>query len=363
MPWSPQQEAALAAVSRWRRSRGQQVFRLFGYAGSGKTTLAKVIAAGTPGEVVFGAFTGKAALVLRSKGCDGARTLHSLIYTPKVDDETGEIRFERNDEADIHRASLIIVDEVSMVGEELGRDLLSFGRPVLVLGDPAQLPPVKGTGFFTDAEPDVMLTEIHRQAAENPIIAMATTVREGGRLKPGRYGSSEVVAAGVQLDADRVLAADQVLVGTNRNRRASNARFRELHGRKNPLPVPGDKLVCLRNDRAKRLLNGGLWQAGRVEYRGARVRIDVASEDVEGATAKVSVPTEFFTGDEAKLDPRVLRRVDQFDYGYALTVHKSQGSQWNDVVLFDESACFREHRARHLYTAITRAAETVTVVQ
>ena len=57
-----------------------------------------------------------------------------------------------------------------MVDEDLGRDLLSFGKPVLVLGDPAQLPPVKGGGFFTEAEPDVMLTEVHRQAADNPII-------------------------------------------------------------------------------------------------------------------------------------------------------------------------------------------------
>jgi len=363
MSWSPQQEAVLRAVRQWQSERGQQVFRLFGYAGTGKTTLANVIAADTHGTVAFGAFTGKAALVLQSKGCEGARTLHSLIYTPKDDAETGEVRFERNDDADLRSTSLVIVDEVSMVGEDLGRDLLSFGRPVLVLGDPAQLPPVKGTGFFTDAEPDVMLTEVHRQATDNPIIAMATTVREGGRLRPGHYGSSEVVSAGVNLDADRVLAADQVLVGTNRSRRANNARFRELHDRGSSLPVPGDKLVCLRNNRAKRLLNGGLWQADRVEYRGAKVRIDIASEDVEGVKAKVSVPIEFFTGDEAKLDPRTLRNVDQFDYGYALTVHKAQGSQWNDVVLFDESACFREHRARHLYTAITRAAETVTVVQ
>ena len=73
-----------------------------------------------------------------------------------------------------------------MVDEELGRDLLSFGKPVLVLGDPAQLPPVKGGGFFTEAEPDIMLTEVHRQAADNPIIRMSMVVREGGRLDPRR---------------------------------------------------------------------------------------------------------------------------------------------------------------------------------
>ena len=362
MAWSPQQDAALKAVAAWLRRGEPQVFRLFGYAGTGKTTLAKQIADDAEGEVAFGAFTGKAALVLKSKGCRGASTIHSMIYRTQGEEEDATPSFVLNRKAAANDADLIIIDECSMVDEELGRDLLSFGKPVLVLGDSAQLPPVKGGGFFTDAEPDVMLTEVHRQAADNPIIAMATTVREGGRLRPGHYGSSEVVGAGVNLDADRVLAADQVLVGTNRSRRANNARFRELHGRGSSLPVPGDKLVCLRNNRAKRLLNGGLWQADRVEGHGAKINIDIASEDVEGVKAKVSVPIEFFTGDEGKLDPRTLRNVDQFDYGYALTVHKAQGSQWDDVVLFDESFAFREHGARWLYTGLTRAAKTITVV-
>lgn len=363
MSWSPQQEAALRAVNRWRRQEGQQVFRLFGYAGTGKTTLAKTIADDCPGQVLFGAFTGKAAQVLRSKGCGDAKTLHSMIYTPVGEDEEGDVQFKINPESEVRNAALVIVDEVSMVDEALGRDLMSFGKPVLVLGDPAQLPPVRGAGFFTDAEPDIMLTEVHRQAADNPIISMATTVREGGRLFPGCYGESEVIAAGGELDAERVLAADQVLCGTNKRRRSSNERFRELRGRNGPVPTSGDKVVCLKNDREKRLLNGSLWTVERAEHRGSKVRMDIRAEDAGSARAKVQVPIEFFTGREATLDPRILRNVDQFDYGYALTVHKAQGSQWNDVILFDESFCFREHRARHLYTGLTRAAQKVTVVQ
>ena len=176
MEWSPQQDAALQAVSLWLKRGAPQVFRLFGYAGSGKTTLARAIAEAQDGEVLFGAFTGKAALVMRTKGCRDARTIHSMIYRTKETDSE-EPLFVLNEESPAAKAELIIIDECSMVDAELGRDLLSFGKPVLVLGDPAQLPPIKGAGFFTEAEPDAMLTEVHRQAADNPIIRLSMTIR------------------------------------------------------------------------------------------------------------------------------------------------------------------------------------------
>ena len=363
MAWSPQQDAALKAVSHWLRDEGSPVFRLFGYAGTGKTTLAKEIAAGARGTVLFGAYTGKASLVLRQKGCQGARTLHSLIYRLR-DERGGDLQFELNPDSDVRRASLVIVDEVSMVDGQLGQDLLSFGTKILVLGDPAQLPPVNGTGFFDTDEPDVMLTEIHRQAAENPIIHLSNVVRQGGRLAPGRYGESEVVAPGFGIEVDRVLKADQILVGTNRTRRRNNDRYRELRGITGTMPIAGDKLVCLRNDRKKKLLNGGLWTVDSVKpARTAKtIAMKISSEDVDGA-ADIRVRAEFFDGTEDTLDWRERKATDEFTFGYALTVHKAQGSQWNDVVVFDESQCFRENRSRHLYTALTRAAETVTVVQ
>ena len=118
-----------------------------------------------------------------------------------------------------------------MVDEELGRDLLSFGTPVLVLGDPAQLAPVKGGGFFTEAEPDVMLTEVHRQARDDPIIRLSMIVREGERARAtASYGESRVISPRATSTASAVLAADQVLVGLNKTRRAYNARIRELLG-------------------------------------------------------------------------------------------------------------------------------------
>ena len=147
MSWSPQQDAALKAVAEWLRRGDRPVFRLFGYAGTGKTTLAKHIAEDVDGEVAFGAYTGKAALVLRSKGCPDASTIHSMIYRSRESDEGGP-QFVLNRQSPAAKADLIIIDECSMVDEELGRDLLSFGQPVLVLGDPAQLPPGERRGLL-----------------------------------------------------------------------------------------------------------------------------------------------------------------------------------------------------------------------
>jgi exodeoxyribonuclease-5 len=363
MSWSSQQEAALKAVADWLRRGDRPVFRLFGYAGTGKTTLAKHIAEGVDGDVAFGAYTGKAALVLRTKGCADASTIHSLIYRSRESDENGP-QFVLNRQSAAAKADLIVIDECSMVDEELGRDLLSFGRPVLVLGDPAQLPPVKGGGFFTEGEPDMMLTEVHRQAKDNPIIHLSMAVREGRPLTPGTHGESRIIRRH-DIDAGIVMKADQVLVGLNKTRRLYNGRIRELNGYRDPMPAAGEKLVCLRNDKTKGLLNGGTWTIKAL--RGIRsdfLRMDVAPDDESlRRPVEVSVLKAFFEGTEENI-PFVLRREsDEFTYGYALTVHKAQGSQWDDLVLFDESYAFREHRARWLYTGLTRAAERITVVQ
>jgi exodeoxyribonuclease-5 len=361
-PWTIAQDQALKAVAQWLAAPDSpQLFRLFGYAGTGKSTLARHLAEHVEGLVVFAAFTGKAALVMRSKGCVDARTIHSLIYRA-TDTETEEPSFELNDDSDAARAKLIVIDECSMVDEELGRDLLSFGRKVLVLGDPAQLPPVKGGGFFTEAEPDVMLTEVHRQAADNPIIRLSMAIREGGRIARGIYGESRVVGRD-GLDPTLVTGADQVLVGMNKTRRAYNKRLRELRGFSGGLPQSGEKLVCLRNNRKKGLLNGALFTVkSSGVLRSRKVRMLVIPEESDGKIQRVGVIPQFFDGSEGEIPFALRKDSDEFDYGYALTVHKAQGSQWDDVVLFDESFAFREHRVRWLYTGVTRAARRLTLV-
>ena len=373
MSWSPQQDAAIKAVQKWLADkRAPQVFRLFGFAGSGKTTLAKHLAADVKGNVVYACFTGKASLVLRKKGCEGAGTIHGLIYKAQQDEVTGEYIFKLNPDSGASTAKLIVIDEVSMVGEELARDLLSYGTKVLVLGDPAQLPPVKGEGYFINAAPDVMLTEVHRQAAENPIIRMSIDIREGRGLALGRYGESVVVARsaiGRDWLQQEVLAADQLLCGLNRTRQTFNGRIRELKGLVGDeapwVPVPGDRLVCLRNNREKNLFNGGLWnvESGSLSHNSKHVNTRIKSLDEENSSPiDVSTPIEFFTGTEKDLDWRKRREADEFTYGWALTCHKSQGSSWDNVIVFDESRTFREDAAKWLYTAVTRAAERVTVV-
>ncbi len=425
--WSPQQDAALVAVARWLADpESPQVFRLFGFAGTGKTTLARHFGQGVDGTVLYGAFTGKAAYVLRQKGCPDASTIHSMIYNskehsrvrlrelerslvelraklmvelgdappldlepeagppsftveeqvdnhPQVMDLVGKVKRERealsrpmftlDTESVVKDAKLVIIDEVSMVDGRMGEDLESFGTKILVLGDPAQLPPVWGDGFFTKGvEPDVMLTDIHRQAEGNPIITMATRVRNQEALEVGSYGDS-LVSEKIHINETHALAADQILVGRNKTRHASNRRMRALYGRTDILPVSGDKLVCLRNNHDVGLLNGAIWfvnEVGLIEDE--RVFMTLRPED-DDKPLDVEAHTQHFLGQGEALPWWERKNADEFDYGYALTVHKAQGSQWDDVLLFDESHCFRADKWRWLYTGLTRAAERVVVVR
>lgn len=414
MDWSPQQDQALRDVAHWLRYGEEQVYYMAGYAGTGKTTLARHLAQGVDGLTLFGAYTGKAAHVLRQKGCDGATTIHSMIYRVKTASQAkikeleqkilevraqlraeqgpeGELRpslflrqleealmaekaqsnreiFDLNTDSVVNDATLVVIDECSMVDGQMGEDLLSFGKKVLVLGDPAQLPPVMGGGFFTERRPNIVLTEVHRQARDNPIIELATRVRQQQTLEPGRYGSSTVHPAGTRLSPEEVLRADQVLVGKNVTRSATNARFRGLlvqagELEESALPVPGDRLVCLRNNHDLGLLNGQLWRTDASASLGPeRVFMTLSPLDTDGHPVDVEAHTHHFLGLGDRLDWWERKDAQEFDYGYALTCHKSQGSQWDHVLVFNEGYCFRQDKYKWLYTAITRAAERVDVV-
>lgn len=412
--WTAKQEQVLQeAGAHIAGSSDTQVKVLFGYAGTGKTTLAKHIAATANKVVLFGAYTGKAAYVMRQKGCVGARTLHGLIYRPAGDNSSAEKYLEEQikklldtpegERTQLHRdqmkklqhelwelreqgrrprftlwaesplkyASAIIVDEVSMVDTQLGQDLESFGVKILALGDPAQLPPVGGGGYFTNRQPDWMLTEVHRQAKDSGVLRLATDVRETGGYSrlPRHYGADVTVATKQQLGEtlqEKVLECDQVLVGRNATRHGANKRHRELRGITEPFPVAGDKVVCLRNNAESGLLNGGLWRVHESTASSDAMIVDmtVSSEEDGGNGVQVISHAHHFLGREEELRQLGWRRRDaeEFDYGCALTVHKAQGSQWGNVVLFDESGSFRADARRWLYTGATRAAEEITVV-
>ena len=283
---SDTQARAIAAIKDWFENRAdtQQVFRLFGYAGSGKSTTLKFALeelrldphrSGRGGDscvpgVVTATFTGKAALVLRRKGTP-ARTIHSLIYSVieateeevaaavvKIEEAQKAARrlagFERtaaeaaieamrqalsgmkkprfalNPQSDAAHARLIVLDEVSMVGEEMARDLMSFGKPILVLGDPGQLPPIKGEGAFTKDAPDIMLTEIHRQAAESAIIRLATMARQGEPIGFGQYDTFVWKMRKMDVTPEQALRGGQVICGMNATRLQLNNGMRRAAG-------------------------------------------------------------------------------------------------------------------------------------
>jgi exodeoxyribonuclease-5 len=396
MEFSHSQEEAISCVLDWHQG-SDPIFRLFGYAGAGKTTIAREIADRVGGKVMYAAMTGKAALVLNSKGCYGARTIHSLVYIPRdkcesalltikqeMDKTTDEDRlrellqsyyaerenlkrpaFNLNKDSELKDASLLILDEVSMVNQFIAEDLLSFGVPILALGDPAQLPPVKGNGYFTNAEPDYLLTEIHRQAQESPIINMATHVRQGNSLSYGGPQEAQVVPKGT-YDAKGLASFDQVICGRNRTRRLINDHIREqVLEFTSPLPNIGDRIVCLRNDNRSGLLNGSQWDVNGVEdLDDDRLRLTIAaSGDQESYSFDVEAHKQFFLGTEDEIPHYEIKEAQCFDYAYALTCHKAQGSQWNRVAIINESGCFRQDASRWLYTAITRAAEELAVIQ
>ncbi len=363
--WSPQQKEALKAVDKWfyQESKKKQVFRVFGYAGTGKTTLAKHFAENIDSDVCFAAFTGKAALVMRKNGCEGARTIHSLIYIAEVDDKTGDVNWRLNKSSPLSDAALLIIDECSMVDEDLAKDLLSFGKPILVLGDPAQLPPVSGAGYFTEAKPDVMLTEIHRQAKDNPIVYLATQIRNGIYPDVGDYDESRVLT---KISSSDFISADQILVGRNVTRDDMNRKMRKLLKLEPDQPVNTDKLICLRNDKDLSIFNGGMFTIEQVlkpKYKTNFLHMRLESDDEDRPPVMVKVHKSFFMDDISKPDWKTLKGSQEMDYGYAITVHKSQGSQWGNVLIYDESWCFRDQWQRWLYTSVTRASEKVTLVK
>lgn len=412
---SAEQLAGIEEIGKWYEDAVDGLrgcFRLFGPAGTGKTTMAKAI----PGALGVGArfmtFTGKAARVLKSKGVEGAKTIHSSIYYPTTDEESkaalakaredlaaaeemgdshadlqSELRTQVAElEAKAKRLSwewnpeafaedmpgVLILDEVSMVNGRLAQDIERFGIPVLVLGDPAQLPPVDGGGHYIDAPADYLLQEIHRQALESPVLELATRVRLSQGAGLGlRSGDTEPASLAAAMEAD------QVIVWSNRRRWAMIAAMRKRMGRPEGRPVAGDRVMCLSNNRDLAVFNGQQFTV--LDSRETPMGPTLTLQDDEGHTRTIPTFSDGFMGLDLEKQakgsgagvrgPRMLAT-----FGQAITCHKSQGSEWPSVYVVNEIPNMLAMTSRHegpakaeaqarawLYTAVTRASERVTI--
>jgi exodeoxyribonuclease V len=309
---SPQQQKAHADIVKWRRQSERQVFHLAGLAGTGKTELVTRLGRDLPG-VQYAAYTGKAASALRQRGAANAATLHSVLYgAPTV--KNGEPVWHRRDGG--ISADLVIADECSTIGDQLGRDLLKAGIKVLVTGDAFQLPPVSGDAFF-GGKPDFTLTEIHRQAAGSQPLKLATAIREGCRV------------SAVPFDINHLVDADISICALNKTRRHLNRMIRIALGIADPRdrdrPQVGDRIVCLRNNRATGVYNGSLWtirNIAPVSKQIATMRLTI-EDDVGAVTAVMAHEDPFYGISPAEIG----RNFDVFDFGYALTCHKAQGTR------------------------------------
>lgn len=418
-----QQRAAVATIVDWYRNRRahQQVARVWGYAGVGKSTIVRYVidelgleamprSGGAPG-VLFAAYTGKAALVMTRKGTP-ASTIHSLIYTvseatpeeiARVEAELAalkarlwrmgeaerqfaeiqirrlelrlahihEPRFLLNGRSILRDAALLVLDEVSMVGAEMARDLLAFGKPILVLGDPGQLPPIEGEGAFTRDPPDVMLTEIHRQAGESAIVRLATMARHGEPIGYGEHDAFVWKMPRQAVEPQQMLRGGQVICARNATRRWLNNRMKAAAGFSDAYPGGrGEKVICLKNRHDLGLINGMFVSLGDIQDEDELTfRATATTED--GVT--IGGRHRFYKGhyddhvaydaDRLRRDWREMRGLIETSWGYAITCHKAQGSQWQNVIVFDEGfGRSAEEQARWLYTAITRAEQGLVIL-
>ena len=409
------QERAKNLIAEWYFNTEDQVFVLSGYAGTGKTFLIdyvvrEVLKMKVGSEAAFVSPTGKAAANLVKNGTL-AGTVHSLIYIRNEDDfdvnEDGEIidreelSFIKKEKID-EKIKLIIIDEASMINETVLTDLLSFGVKCLFSGDGAQLPPVNGTCPLL-ANPHYTMKEIVRQAADNPIIQVATMARKGLPIPYGNYGDTVcVIRKGALKGEERkrlFLKADQIICGRNVTRNRINEEVRAYKGipQSEVLPTEGEKLICTLNDWEKpldtgkkfHLVNGIIGRAYDVKEQPDELATMEFQADFLDYGVKVPFDTGIFTkgkyqhsyGQRAvhlvdgtvvhEYNYELLRRLKavaeepicRFEFAYAVTCHKAQGSEFDFVIVFDEAWAFGEEKDRWLYTAITRAKEKLLIVR
>ena len=393
---SSDQQSSLDDIMSWTKT-SSRLLTMGGFAGTGKTTLIAELRRLLPKNacVAFCCFTGKATSVLLSKlkaakclkSRDSCSTIHSLIYDPVIDKRTGKVKGWKL--KDNMPYNFIIMDEASMVNEELFADLSSYGIPILGVGDHGQLPPVSGS-LNLMADPDIKLEKIHRQAEGNPIIKVSMAARLDGHIPYGSLGGSVAKVAHKHdliydfLKHSKGFKNTILLCGFNSTRVDINKKLRAMMSRTSKDPQPGDRVVCLRNNKESvecPIYNGIL---GTVIAAGKLHTHYEAEVDIDGEEDRYFGPISFtgFNNDKPDFEEKpVMRlvpdpndssalvkkkqRLDIFDFGYCLSVHKSQGSEWNRVMLFEQPCRYWSGPDwnRWLYTAVTRAKEQLLIVR
>jgi exodeoxyribonuclease-5 len=380
------QKTVLNEIVEWYkkdREHTNSYITVGGYAGTGKTTLIAVLrkrlAKNKKLKVGFVSYTGKAARVLRNKLKEGkvllpkdtVGTIHSLIYSPVVNEKEEIIGWKQKEKID---RDLIIIDEASMVDEIIWRHLLSYQVPIVVVGDHGQLPPISGS-FHLIAEPELELKEIHRQAQGNPIISLSILARTKGHIPSGTYGA--YVQKFIKQDPEAQEMVSEllanyssdtlVLCGYNKTRKRLNLHIRNTLGFSSPLPQVGDRVICLRNNHEKQIFNGMTGIILSIKDETATWYMAEIQMDGEDVLYKGLISKDQFMSDSAlnfTNKRSAIMAGDLFDFGYALTVHKAQGSQAKRVILFEERFAKMDDNQwrRWLYTAVTRAEEELYII-
>ena len=359
-------------------------FILAGYAGCGKTTIIselvynlkmyQTLSECDTKKVAVATLTWKAANVLRQRGLDKASSIHSLIYNAEKDPKTNEITFHRKSKIEIQKEFyLIIIDEASMTDTSIRADLATYEIPILYIGDSFQLPSISKDEANFLANPDVQLTEILRQALDNPIIQLSMAIRQGQTKFPNCNVDNKVFIFAKKNVNDRwLLNADQVIVGYNKTRIAINNKIRTLKGH-DPATYPAkdEKLISLSNCREKGIFNGQAFTSvddySMQKLKPNEIKIlKIQSEDSESKPHLIrTIFTDHKTADYTiPYKTKGEKELVQLALGYTITTHKSQGSQWPKVVVYNEMfGQTEEEKARWLYTSVTRSIEKLILLQ
>ena len=350
-----------------------QCAALTGGAGTGKTSILSQLISSpelSKKEIAIMAPTGKAASVLARKlAGPEVTTVHKAIYDPFEDE--GGLRF-------VHRGldgniDIVLCDEASMLTKRMVKDLTDSRAKILFIGDPGQLPPVANSSGFSalDQEDVFHLDTIHRQAEGSKIISLATKIRTGRGTLPLRYESNSEVQIITKVYAKRNLdklidKSDVMLCGYNKTRLALNEKARLLYGRSGMI-TEGDWICVQKNNKFRGVLNGERYRILEIHANPAYREFIADVESEWGEVIKIPFYLLSHHEDDEDLDRQhVKSKVDihspvVVDFGYALTVHKSQGSEWENVLVFDEP--LRGQGKAWRYTAITRASEKLTYVR